>query len=50
VAQVRHEMHCHPGWSLEVEDRGDHALTRMTRRKPVYADTADAPDNTMDES
>jgi hypothetical protein len=38
VPQVRHEMHSHPGWSLEVEERGDHALTRMTRIKPVYAD------------
>ncbi|MFH1913292.1 MAG: hypothetical protein ABIK45_03340 [Pseudomonadota bacterium] len=37
VAQVRHEMHSHPGWSLEVEERGDHALTRMTRVTPVYS-------------
>ncbi|MUM78775.1 hypothetical protein GKC30_14140 [Pseudodesulfovibrio sp. F-1] len=42
VAQVRHEMHSHPGWSLEVEERGDHALTRMTRIKPVYSGV-DAP-------
>jgi len=30
-------MHSHPGWSLEVEERGDHALTRMTRIKPVHS-------------
>jgi hypothetical protein len=36
VAQVRHEMHCHPDWSLEVDDREDHAMTVMTRIKPLY--------------
>ncbi|WP_285907167.1 hypothetical protein [Pseudodesulfovibrio pelocollis] len=44
VAQVRHEMHSHPDWTLEIEERGDHALTRMTRVKPVYSgqdETAD---------
>jgi hypothetical protein len=29
-------MHCHPDWSLEVEDREDHAMTIMTRIKPLY--------------
>lgn len=37
-AQVRHEVHIFPDWSFEFENRDDHVLAVMTRKKPIFQD------------
>jgi hypothetical protein len=34
--QVRHEQYVFPDWAFAFEDREDHVLCVMTRKKPVY--------------
>ncbi|CCH48535.1 hypothetical protein [Pseudodesulfovibrio piezophilus] len=36
--QVRHEAHIFRDWIFEFQDKEDHVLARMTRRKPLYKD------------
>ncbi len=36
VDQVRHAMHIHTDWELEVEELDDHAVTRFKRKQPRF--------------
>lgn len=35
-AQVQHQKHIFPDWEFAFEERGDHVLAVMTRKKPLF--------------
>lgn len=37
--QVRHQEHISTDWAFAFEDKDDHVLAVMTRKKPLFADT-----------
>lgn len=38
VDQVRHEGYIFTDWGFDFEDKGDHVLAIMTRKKPLYGE------------
>lgn len=36
--QVRHQAHIYTDWDFDFEDKGDHVLAVMTRKKPLFSD------------
>jgi len=36
--QIRHQAHIFPDWDFEFQDKGDHVLAIMNRKKPLFSD------------